>query len=74
MAKNDYIKVSGHGYSKVVLAANAPFYREQKYQIEQPTEEEIKAEFPDYQIEALADADPAEEVAPKQKRTYNRKS
>lgn len=80
MQKTDFIKVHG----KVILAANARFYREQKCQIEEPTEEEIKAEFPEYQIQNAADPIPApvmeaspaeeEEPAPAPKRIYKRKS
>lgn len=73
MAKNDYIKVSG----KVMLLANAAFYREHGYKVEEPTEEEIKAEFPEYEIEApvapSAEEKPTEEEAPA-KRKYTRKA
>lgn len=49
MAKKDFIKVSG----KVVMKANEAFYKEHGYTIEEPTDEEIKAEFPEYQFEAV---------------------
>ena len=47
--------------NKVLLAANASFYREHRYMIEEPTEEEIMAEFPEFRKEDTKD--PAEAPA-----------
>lgn len=74
MTKTDFIKVSGFGNSKVILAANASFYREHKYQIEEPTDEEIKAEFPEYQIADPEESEEPTDEAPKAKRTYTRRA
>lgn len=74
MTKKDFIKVSGFGFSKVVLAANASFYKEHKYQIDEPTDEEIKAEFPEYKIEDHEDPDPADDHEAPEKRKYTRRA
>lgn len=74
MNLNQFIKVTpkGGGRAVVAMAANRSFYLSQGAKVEQPTEAEVFAQFPEYAMRAKRDAERAEAIRKREAGRVNR--
>lgn len=74
MNLNQFIKVTpkGGGKAVVTMAANRSFYLSQGAKVEQPTEAEVFAQFPEYAARAKRDAERAEAIRKREDGRVNR--